>query len=170
MDGTIISVLPDALRTFPMHDGRRAQVRPLSPAERSAVTAFASSPEAHFLSRPSHCVCHRTSATPAEAGPLALLGAFTPDDLLVGAAWLEHVTGGEAQLALAVNAGMRHGGLVPGLLRAIAEEARARNVHRLTACVPRDSHDPLADFRAAGVRVSSSICLGGVSDVVLDLE
>jgi hypothetical protein len=61
-------------------------------------------------------------------------------------------------------------GLVPVVLRELADEAARRGVRRLHSCVGRGTRDPLADCRVAGLPILSSISFGGVTEIVLGVS
>lgn len=153
-----------------LEGGHRLVLRPGALEDAGGLLAFGSGPRLRYLCNgPENAGC-------GACGPEAkhALPAFVATDeqgAIVGAAWLDvasHATEqAPARLAIAVQAMYQHTSVPVELLRLVAEESRQRRIERLVTCVSGLGRDPFAAFRSAGLRVVSSLGVGGVTEVVL---
>lgn len=145
-------------------DGRELTVEAMGPDDRARL--------AEFASRSPHMICQCPGRPRGLAeGPAARLGVTTPAGELVALACVEGAEeSSEGRLSVSVHPGYQHHVAVGALIAAAAQGARDLGWRRLTTCVPRDPHDAMEWFREAGLRTLSSLCVGGVTEVVLDLE
>jgi hypothetical protein len=151
-------------------DSSRVAIRVAESADSAAITAFRGDPRLHYL-----CLGHRAPCGGgAAAAPQAALSAVIASNRagqIVAAGWLEPLPGdtSAAFVSLAVQGAYRGAFIEAALLKRLSAEARALRLTRLEACVARQTRDTLDHFRQAGLRVASSLCVGGVAEVTLDL-
>jgi len=94
-----------------------------------------------------------------------------PDGRIVAAGIVEPTDiQGEAGVTVVVSSAYQHDPAVVNLIETLAARARQLGYRRLTTCVPRAPYDAMDSFRAAGLRTASSLSLGGVTEVTLELD
>lgn len=159
-----------ASRRVLLADGRGLSVRRPTGLDPVALASLADVPFAYLVCgqdgdhSASPCGC----AEPCDQHAPAVVAALEGDGL-VAAAWLhrDEEDPSSGKFGLAIQPAFARAGLVPVMLRELAEEASRRGVRTLRSCVGRGVHDPLEDCRGAGLTVLSSLSFGGVTEVVL---
>jgi hypothetical protein len=144
----------------PLDDGDAAALPGLRPAGISPVCL---GPE---LRRPGEGCSHCAELREAERFGVVIV---EPGGQIAAAAWLDPLREDPfaARLAFAVGQRFQGEGLSRPLLAALAREARLRRFERLHACVQYGAQHALDDFREGGLRITSCIGLGGITEVVL---
>lgn len=156
-----------AERTVTLEDGRLAAIRQVEPGDAQLLAGLLDGLSAHGR-------CYRTAPTVADLEVLARRGvgflAAEPGGRLVGAAWLTPLAHDEAEAGVALDGEYLACGLGAALLEQLARIGRDEGIQFVTASVPLDNPAMAAAFKAAGLRVLSSLPEGSTASVVLGLE
>ncbi len=145
--------------------GSNLKLEPLESSDAARLIGFGGSPGTHYL-------CRGAGASPGGSGGLgARLVLRTRDGRIVAAGMVEPTdVRGQAGVTVVVSSAYQHDPAVVNLIETLASRARQLGYRRLMTCVPRAPHNGLDSFRAAGLRMVSSLSLGGVTEVALELD
>ncbi|MBI5948022.1 MAG: hypothetical protein HY875_07785 [Chloroflexi bacterium] len=144
--------------------------------DESRVQQFCASPGVHYICLGA-CSSHHDPAgaffgPAAAAGDIVLVATSPPGDLsgFAGVRRKESPCEDIGELTLLLRAGHHRDETTVALLRAAARDARAAGMRRLETQLCRETGHTLEEFRRAGLHALSTLNLGGVTEVALEID
>jgi GNAT superfamily N-acetyltransferase len=156
-------------------DGREVFIRPIRPGDaaelrRAIAAADQQTLYARFLGSPPHDEASIRRLVEVDYVHRLALVAFAPDGTGVGVARYEGASGdGEAEVAVAVDAGWRRVGLGGLLLRELGQAALDRGIHRFVALMLAENLPAQSVVRSSGLPFSLEIN-NATSEIVMWLD